>query len=99
MDGVGIVDITQPEPDQALVTLTDGREIALELPRGPAGPAGRDGITQTIVKGGGTAPSAGGEGRQEVYIGGPGPLAFPALAFIARLIDGQTVYEMQVNAP
>lgn len=37
---------------------------------------------------------------QEVFIGAPATLpGYPALVFTERTIDGQTVYEMQVNVP
>lgn len=38
---ISIEAIEQPEPDSALVHLTDGRSFALALPRGPAGEDGR----------------------------------------------------------
>lgn len=39
-DGVGIAEITQPRPGEMLVTLTDGREYTLRLPRGLSGGGG-----------------------------------------------------------
>lgn len=43
---------------------------------------------------------SGGETRQEVFIGAPPTLpTYPALIFVSRVVDGQTVYEMQVNVP
>lgn len=92
--GTGIDRIEQPNEDTARIILTDGREFDLKLPRGA------NGITQTLVKGGGTAPQSTGGGSQEVFIGAPAILpTYPALIFTERTIDGQTVYEMQVNVP
>lgn len=57
---------------------------------GPQGARGRAGT-------GNTEPPA--ADRQEVFIGTPAAPTYPALAFEPRIIDGQTVYTMKVNAP
>lgn len=102
-DGVGIALIEQRDDASFHITLNDGREFQINLPEPKR---------TTIVGGGGGGLSktqadllyapigSGGGAAQEIYIGAPSTLPnHPALIFTQRTIDGQTVYEMQVNVP
>lgn len=70
-----------------------GEYVDLEGPRGRDGKRG----TITLAPDQGTGGGGTGEARQEVFIGAAPAINYPALAFVARQVDGQTVYQMRVN--
>lgn len=99
-DGIGIALIEQRSETGFFITLDDGREFEIELPKPKSA---------TMVGGGGLsksradelyAPIGSGGSKEQVFIGEPATLpTYPALIFTERTVDGQTVYEMQVNVP